>query len=95
MKIFNRNKYQFTGVKQLSEGDLYYSFELTNPFYSKEICLVKAAKLLYDDGGFVYFDESELDESSCVNQTAKYSRDLLYNESKWQERDACLNVKLA
>lgn len=95
MKTFNRDKYMFTGiVKSPDSGASMYCFKSIRPFFSEELVLVSEAKLLYEDWGFVYFDRSQLNDSSCVNQEFTFTKDLIYNEKKWKNRRIFSKVKL-
>ena len=101
MKVFSREKYQFSGVERF-KGRCYFAFKNIQQGYSEEITLVTEAKLIYPNNvGYTYFHEEELPDFfmrmkpsalpqviplSSLISTPRYVDSLAENESKWASR---------
>lgn len=101
MKIFSRDKYEFLGIRALAIGDseqieeCFFAFKCIKVDFSPEIVLVKEAKLVYADWGYVYFNQQYINTSSlCVKADSDCQKSLIYNERKWRRSRDSLKGKV-
>lgn len=104
-KVFNRKAYSYKGILRNPLDDrLYFGFECIKEGFSSEFVLVRSAKMIYDDGGFVYFDESTLRKLDLLDvDPSKLPRvklddpwqlNLAKNEINWSLRRRDSEVKM-
>lgn len=87
MKVIDRSRYRYIGVRVINVGDSierFYAFECVVNGFKPEVVLVKEARLQYANWGKVFFDEKILESSSCVKGDYEFEKSLDLNERKWR-----------